>query len=162
MGRFSQGMHVQSWIDPSSAATIASWMMSERVDVTSISALIARAMDTLAEVIVTNGHRAVVAQDEIEEMMLRITRGKRATSSEKLVLGLSRSRDEDTAGDLVSAQAREIYRKDMARRERTTQQLLQRTGKMPRLVVTGDEIEVLPSEADEGEFDVGAMREENE
>ena len=171
MAKFSQGMHVQSWVDPSSAATIASWMLSERMDVASISGLIARALDTLAEVIIANGHRAIVEQQEIEEIFSRITRGKRVTGSESLRQGLvgsknSRSGSVEPVSDLVTAQAREIYAKERAIRELQHVQstTMDRKPFMPSRVVqsTTDEIEVLPSVADEGEFSADALREDVE
>ena len=145
---FAATVHVQTTIGPEHLATIAQGLMTLGRAPRSMSELVAMALEMFADILVENGHHAVVEPQVIEEVLDSIGRGRRRQPKLTFLSPQSARKDEvNPFGTVVARQAKEIHASGRYRqRERGSR----------------DEIEVLPSVADDGEFSADVLRKESE
>ena len=145
---FAVTVHVQTVVGPEYLATIANAMYSMGCEPRSISDLVAIALEMLAEVLVENGHTACVEPQVVEEVLSSIRHGRRRRP--KLELSSTRLRKKEEKGDtldaVVIAEARALHA----------------SGKYRQALHARSAMEPDSSVADDGEFSVRALREENE
>ena len=154
---FKATIHVQTTIGPEHLATIASGLGELGLVPRSMSDLVAMALETLADILVANGHTACVEPLMIEEVLNNIGRGRRKVLKLGTTVTIGGASDAKVGpfGAVTQAQALEQWRSNNARSVQTKSNSV-----TSRDSVTGDEIEVLPSVPDDGEFDATALREE--
>ena len=152
---FTATIHVQTAVAPEHLATIANGLTALGCNPRSMSDLVATALEMLADVLVENGHKAVVEPQLIGEVLGSIGHGRRrrpklAVSSPLVVM--DKEEKTDPFGAIALAQAKAIHASGRYRRALGTQSV--------PFVYSGDEIEVLPSVADDGEFSADGLRNE--
>ena len=143
---FNSTIHVQTTIGPECLATIANALTELGCDPRSMSDLVATGLAMLADIFVDNGYPAYTEPQVIDEILDNIGRNKRRRPNLRFkAIGKPKEEKIDPFGVVTRQQATEIFRSG-------------RYG--GHLAHKGDEIEVLPSVAEEGEFSAEAMREE--
>lgn len=160
---FTPTVHVQTVIGLEHLATIANALTALGRDPRSMSDMVAIALEMLVDVLVENGYPAIVEPLLIEEILGGIGHGRRrrqAQSTLSLSSALTKvapSAKVSPFGTVAQAQAKEIHKSGVYRqRELALSAKERQMGLVPRR--TGDEIEILPSMADEGEFSSEELR----
>ena len=159
---FKPTIHVQTTIGPEHLATIANGLSELGLTPRSMSDLVAMALETLSDILVANGHTACVEPLMIEEILDSIGRGRRrrlalGTSAMTSVVSSGATPRVDPFGAVTQAQALEQWKSRVGTNTQGVQTKVTISPKGDS--VMGDEIEVLPSVADEGEFDPSALDE---
>ena len=149
---FSATVHVQTTIGPEHLATIAAALHDLGREPRSMSDLVAIALETLSDILVENGYRAIVEPHLIEELLAGIRHGRRSPLRAGLSMhGVAQSAKEkriDPFGSVMQTQARALY--------------TARSTPMAAPLSPGDNEDIPPSIAEDGEYSSDELREENE
>lgn len=159
MSERKPSIHVQGWLDPAHVATIATWLMEQGKELRSMSDLLTQTVATLAETIVANGHRPIVEQEEVLEVLGYI--GNRTNAKTRpLSLPNTRRGVSEPFDTITQTQAKELHRSGKYTKPLASGQGNSRfvySGHMAAPVgTTGDEI--APSVPDDGEFSADVLR----
>ena len=154
-------IHVQGWLDPNHVATIATWLLEQGKELRSMADLLTRSVEALADAIIANGHRPIVEQEEVLEVLSYIGSNRSGKTSPLRLLTHVRDVARDAGGFLDPAVAREamnIHNSGKYTRGLHEQHAPFVPGVGARAPLADDEIEVLPSVADDGEFSPSELR----
>ncbi len=142
-------IHVQGWLDPQNVATVAMWMLEQGKELRSMAELLARAMEVLADAVVAEGHRPIMEQEEILEVLSYIG-SNRSVKSKPLRLAAMPPGGAATSGILDPAVMREALAIHASGKYTS--------GVRGTAALPPEGIEVIESIADDGEFSAKALR----